>query len=116
MDIQMLVEFKDLSAFESADSKIQTLKEIKNDMIGSEENKMAYFKKGLVSQLFSLINATDEHLAVQSEAMQILNCILLSSKTSSDSKLTQAFKSGEFCQSLLSLLEKARQQELCGAE
>ena len=108
----MLVEFEDLANFESANRKAQALREIKNDMVGSEEIKIAYFEKGLVDQLITLLQASDKELfPAQSEAAQILNCILLSSKLSLDNKLVQALKSSKLCESLLSLLEEVRKQE-----
>ena len=48
MEIQMLVEFDELSNLGSAETKLQILKDIKNDMVGSIEVKNAYFEKGLI--------------------------------------------------------------------
>ena len=66
----MLVEFDDLATLESADTKLQILKDIKNDMVGSVEIKNAYFEKGLVDKLISLLCPSNKDpLTVKSEAI-----------------------------------------------
>ena len=66
----MLVEFDDLANLGTADTKLQILKDIKNDMVGSVEIKNAYFEKGLVHKLISLLSPSKkEPLTVKSEAI-----------------------------------------------
>ena len=66
----MLVEFDDLATLESADTKLQILKDIKNDMVGSVEIKNAYFEKDLVGILISLLCPSNKDpLTVKSEAI-----------------------------------------------
>ena len=55
----MLIEFDGIENSNSTESQLQTLRDIKNDMIGSVETKLGYFNKGLVETLMLMLQNKD---------------------------------------------------------
>lgn len=72
MDSLMLTEFDGIKKL-TAREQIAALKEIKNQMIGCTETKLAYFNKGLIEVIVPLLaDIYDAELG--SEVLMILNC------------------------------------------
>ena len=71
----MLVEFDRIREFESADQKVQTLKDIKNDLIGSSDVKQAYFDQALIETIMPLLDQEkNQPMRVLNETLSVLNC------------------------------------------
>ena len=71
----MLVEFDRIREFESADQKVQTLKDIKNDLIGSSDVKQAYFDQALIETIMPLLDQEkNQPMKVLNETLSVLNC------------------------------------------
>ena len=54
-DLCMLVDFDGIENFTSVEAQIQTLRDVKNDMIGSLDVKLGYFDKGLIKTLIPMM-------------------------------------------------------------
>ena len=54
-DMCMLIDFDGIENFKSAESQLETLRDLKNDMIGSEDTKASYFNKGLIETLVPML-------------------------------------------------------------
>ena len=54
-DLCMLVEFDGIENFASVEAQIQTLRDVKNDMIGSVDVKLGYFNKALIETLMPML-------------------------------------------------------------
>ena len=54
-DLCMLVDFDGIENFISVEAQIQTLRDVKNDMIGSSDVKLGYFDKGLIETLIPMM-------------------------------------------------------------
>ena len=52
------------------------MKDIKNDMIGSEDIKMGYFNKGLIETLMPMLQNKNTSSNVRFEAFTVLNSFL----------------------------------------
>ena len=54
-DFEKLIDFDKITEFETFQKKIDTLKAIKNELIGSSETKQAYFDQGLIETVVPLL-------------------------------------------------------------
>ena len=75
VDCHMLVEFDNIKEFKSAEQKVQTLKDIKNDLVGSADVKQAYFDQALIETIMPLLaKEKNQPLPVLNETLSVLNC------------------------------------------
>ena len=55
VEIAKLIDFDKISEYETFQEKIDTLKAIKNELIGSSETKQDYFDQGLIETVVPLL-------------------------------------------------------------
>ena len=81
-DHPMLIDFSQLSAGRQSH---ETLREIKNELIGNE--KQAYYDKGLLETIMSLVSAETDPLILY-ECLVILNSFLIKFPKAHDTFVT----------------------------
>ena len=74
-EILMLVDFDSIKTLDSV-MQLRTLKDIKNDMIGTAEAKQSYFDKGLIETVMPLLPTKDLDRNVRFEIFTVLNSFL----------------------------------------
>ena len=75
-DLCMLVDFDGIENYTSVEAQIQTLRDVKNDMIGSLDVKLEYFNKGLIETLMPMMKNRELAQNVRCEAFTVLNSFL----------------------------------------
>ena len=54
-DLNMLVDFDGVESLKSADEQLRLLVNVKNDMIGCPDTKMAYHANGLIETIVPML-------------------------------------------------------------
>ena len=76
-DISMLVDFDGIEEMQSVDEQLSQLCNIKNDMIGCNDTKIAYHEKGLIETITPMLDQSDQNESrIHFEIYTILNSFL----------------------------------------
>ena len=75
-DVSMLVDFDGIEKLLSADEQLGQLSNIKNDMIGCHDTKMAYHEKGLIETIVPMLECAELDNRVSFEVFTLLNSFL----------------------------------------
>jgi len=76
-DVTMLVDFEGVENLKSNNDSLRMLQDVRNDMIGCQDTKMAYYERGLIETIVPLLER--EHLdnRIRNEIYVLLNSFLI---------------------------------------